>query len=90
MNMNIFIKQTPLENIEDGYKTVEIRLYRNNSISKKVKDIKLFNSFEDLYNLENIECILPGINSKECFINHYQNIYKNYKLDYFKVVAFYI
>jgi len=86
MNMNIFIKQTPLENIEDGYKTVEIRLYRNifktikindiinfksknNSISKKVKDIKLFNSFEDLYNLENIECILPGINSKECFIN---------------------
>ena len=63
---------------------------RGKTLIKKVKDIKLYNSFEELYNLENIKNITPTINSKKDFINHYENIYKNYKLINFKVIALFI
>ena len=63
---------------------------RGTILKKKVKDIKLYNSFEELYNLENITNITPDIKSKEEFINHYKYIYKNYKIKNFKVIALFI
>ena len=63
---------------------------REKILKKKVKDIKLYNSFEELYNLENIRDITPTINSKKEFISHYENIYKNFKVINFKVVALFI
>jgi ASC-1-like (ASCH) protein len=62
----------------------------NKNIVKNIKDIKLYNSFEELYNLENINNITPDIKSKSGFINHYNNIYKNYNLKNFKVIALFI
>tara|TARA_Y100000590_G_scaffold470342_2_gene663902 strand:+ start:3875 stop:4192 length:318 start_codon:yes stop_codon:yes gene_type:complete len=63
---------------------------RGKSIIKKIKNIKLYNSFEELYNLENVKDITPTINSKKEFINHYENIYKNYNVKKFKVIALFI
>ena len=63
---------------------------RGKILKKKVKDIKLYNSFEELYNLENVNNITPDVKSKEDFINHYKDIYKNYKIKNFKVIALFI
>jgi ASC-1-like (ASCH) protein len=60
------------------------------TITKKIKNIKLYNSFEELYNSENINNITPSIKSKECFINHYEDIYKNYNTKNHKVIALFI
>lgn len=62
----------------------------NKSIKKNIKDIKLYNSFEELYDLENVNNITPNIKSKESFIAHYENIYKKYNLKKFKVIALFI
>mgnify|MGYP001341563568 CR=1 FL=1 len=105
--MNISIKPEPFDNIKNGRKTIEVRLYRklfeeikvndnitfyskNGSILKNVKNIKLYNSFEHLYNSENINLITPHLKSKEDFIYHYKNIYKNIDKNKFKVVALFI
>lgn len=105
--MNISIKPEPFDNIKNGKKTIEVRLYRkiferikvnnnitfyskNGSLLKNIKNIKLYNSFEDLYNSENINFITPNIYCKEKFINHYKNIYKNVDINNFKVVALFI
>jgi ASC-1-like (ASCH) protein len=63
---------------------------RGKILKKKVKDIKLYNSFEELYNLENVRDITPTINSKKEFIRHYKNIYKNFKVINCKVIALFI
>lgn len=63
---------------------------RGTILKKKVKDIKLYNSFEELYNFENIKDITPTINSKKEFINHYENIYKNYNISKYKIIALFI
>lgn len=64
--------------------------YFNQTITRIVKNIKIYNSFEDLYNNENIYNITPQIKSKENFIQHYTNIYKNYNLKKYKIIAIYI
>ena len=68
-----------------------ITFYNNNrSLIKNIKNMKLYNSFEDLYNSENINLITPQLKSKEDFIYHYNNIYKNIDINKFKVLALFI
>lgn len=64
--------------------------YSNQTITRIVKNIKIYNCFEDLYNNENIYNITPQIKSKENFIQHYINIYKNYIIKNYKIIAIYI
>lgn len=52
--------------------------------------IHLNDSFEELYDKENINNITPNINSKDEFIKHYKSIYKKYNLNNFKVIALFI
>lgn len=105
--MNISIKPDAFNNIKNGIKTIEVRLYRkifenckindniifhskNGSILKNIRDIKLYKSFEDLYNLENINLITPHLKSKDEFIRHYNHIYKNVDINKFIVIALFI
>ena len=66
----------------------------NGHIAKKIKDTKIFDSFENLFdelnNLGNINLVTPHISTREDFINHYKYIYKHVDINKFKVIAFFI
>ena len=61
-----------------------------NKITKKVNNIVLYDSFEELLSHENIKKTLPLVLSKEEGILYYNNLYKNYKLKKFKVMAIHL
>lgn len=105
--MNISIRETLFYNINNGYKNIEVRLYRgifesinindivtfcynDNKITRKINNLKLYSSFEELYDKEDINNITPNINSKDEFLKHYKSIYKKYNLNNFKVIALFI
>jgi len=72
--------------------TKSILTFKNdeNKITKKVKNIVLYDSFQELLSHENIKKTLPLISNKEEGILYYNNLYKNYKLKKFKVMAIHL
>ena len=61
-------------------------------ITKKIKNIKIYDSFENIYELEMIDLITPQFTSisKENFVNYYNTIYKKYNIQNFKIIAIFI
>jgi len=76
------------KNITD--KTILTFKNDSNKITKKVKKIVLYDSFEELLSHENIKETLPLVTNCEEGNLYYNNLYKNYNLKNFKVMAIHL